>query len=153
MSLRTNPSRSLRRLLHPQSSKSCTRQIFRSGICIQCRQQLHGRAVRMKGGETSLGSNGPSGVKPSARRPAFGLPASFVAGQSRTLATIHNGKIILLFFSTAHHVLTALPVKPDDRGPMAEYDDRVATGRLKDDEHQRGQQPRSRIADHTLMSS
>lgn len=29
-------------------------------------------------------------------------------------------------------------VNPDDRGPMQEYDDRVAQGRLRDDEHQRG---------------
>ncbi|KAG0652765.1 afg1, partial [Hyphodiscus hymeniophilus] len=29
-------------------------------------------------------------------------------------------------------------VNRDDRGPMAEYDDRVASGRLRDDEHQRG---------------
>jgi peroxisome-assembly ATPase len=27
---------------------------------------------------------------------------------------------------------------PDDRGPLQEYDDRVAQGRLRDDEHQRG---------------
>jgi protein AFG1 len=27
---------------------------------------------------------------------------------------------------------------PDDRGPLEEYDDRVADGRLRDDEHQRG---------------
>lgn len=27
---------------------------------------------------------------------------------------------------------------PDDRGPMQEYDDRVASRRLRDDEHQRG---------------
>jgi hypothetical protein len=32
----------------------------------------------------------------------------------------------------------SLLVNPDDRGPMQEYDDRVAQGRLRDDEHQRG---------------
>ena len=31
-----------------------------------------------------------------------------------------------------------LAVNLDDRGPMNEYDDRVAEGRLRDDEHQRG---------------
>ena len=29
-------------------------------------------------------------------------------------------------------------VNPDDRGPLMEYDDRVDTGRLRNDEHQRG---------------
>jgi hypothetical protein len=29
---------------------------------------------------------------------------------------------------------------PDDRGPIKEYDDRVEAGRLRDDDHQRGQQ-------------
>lgn len=29
---------------------------------------------------------------------------------------------------------------PDDRGPMKEYNARVASGQLRDDEHQRGQQ-------------
>lgn len=31
-----------------------------------------------------------------------------------------------------------LLVNLDDRGPLDEYDDRVANGRLRDDEHQRG---------------
>lgn len=47
------------------------------------------------------------------------LPAKFIAGQRRTLATVEN-------------------VNPDDRGPINEYDDRVDAGRLRDDAHQRG---------------
>lgn len=31
-------------------------------------------------------------------------------------------------------------VNPDDRGPIQEYDARVESGRLRDDEHQRGEQ-------------
>ncbi|RDW69450.1 hypothetical protein BP6252_08470 [Coleophoma cylindrospora] len=46
-------------------------------------------------------------------------PATFVAGQRRSLATVKQGN-------------------PDDQGPMQEYDARVASGRLRDDEHQRG---------------
>jgi peroxisome-assembly ATPase len=34
--------------------------------------------------------------------------------------------------------LMLLLENPDDRGPLQEYDDRVAQGRLRDDEHQRG---------------
>ncbi|KAG9237391.1 AFG1-like ATPase-domain-containing protein [Amylocarpus encephaloides] len=46
-------------------------------------------------------------------------PAIFIAGQRRSLATVRN-------------------VNPDDRGPIQEYDHRVDTGRLRNDEHQRG---------------
>ncbi|KAL3427295.1 Protein AFG1 [Phlyctema vagabunda] len=53
------------------------------------------------------------------RRPLVVRPAIFVAGQRRALATVQN-------------------VNPDDRGPLQEYDARVAAGRLRDDEHQRG---------------
>jgi hypothetical protein len=42
-------------------------------------------------------------------------------------------------YSLAKHSLDSI-VNPDDRGPMMEYDDRVNAGRLRDDEHQRGQQ-------------
>lgn len=37
-------------------------------------------------------------------------------------------------------LLKAATGSPDDRGPMKEYDARVAAGQLRDDEHQRGQQ-------------
>jgi hypothetical protein len=40
--------------------------------------------------------------------------------------------------SLAANEALIVPVNPDDHGPMDEYDDRVATGRLRDDEHQRG---------------
>jgi protein AFG1 len=39
-----------------------------------------------------------------------------------------------------------MTVNPDDRGPMTEYDDRVAQGRLRDDEHQRGGESFQHIA-------
>ncbi|EKD20134.1 AFG1-like ATPase [Drepanopeziza brunnea f. sp. 'multigermtubi' MB_m1] len=52
----------------------------------------------------------------------FILPAApIVAGQRRGLATVQN-----------------VAVNPDDRGPLQEYDHRVETGRLRNDEHQRG---------------
>jgi protein AFG1 len=43
-------------------------------------------------------------------------------------------------FSRNRHCpeLMLLLENPDDRGPLQEYDDRVAQGRLRDDEHQRG---------------
>lgn len=47
------------------------------------------------------------------------LPATFIAGQRRALATVQNDNA-------------------DVEGPLKEYDNRVAAGRLKDDEHQRG---------------
>ncbi|KAH9210967.1 AFG1-like ATPase-domain-containing protein [Leptodontidium sp. 2 PMI_412] len=53
------------------------------------------------------------------RRPRLILPAPFIAGQRRALATVKN-------------------VNPDDRGPLIEYDNRVDSGRLRNDEHQRG---------------
>ncbi|KAF7872718.1 uncharacterized protein EAF02_008789 [Botrytis sinoallii] len=52
-------------------------------------------------------------------RRLLALPASFIAGQRRSLATVQNEN-------------------PDDRGPMKEYNARVASGQLRDDEHQRG---------------
>lgn len=64
------------------------------------------------------------------------LPAKFIAGQRRTLATVENG-----VFHDENHRSTAadgLVVNPDDRGPINEYDDRVDAGRLRDDAHQRG---------------
>ncbi|RFU33516.1 hypothetical protein B7463_g2799, partial [Scytalidium lignicola] len=69
---------------------------------------------------TRVGISSASRVKiPSADRRLLALPATFVAGQRRGLATVQN-------------------VNPNDRGPLAEYDARVANGRLRDDGHQRG---------------
>ncbi|KAL2066065.1 hypothetical protein VTL71DRAFT_2136 [Oculimacula yallundae] len=89
----------------------------RREICVQCCQERI---------ESSNKQRGPCYVQRQAgigslarRRPMFILPASFIAGQRRGLATVKN-------------------VNPDDRGPLMEYDDRVDSGRLRNDEHQRG---------------
>lgn len=74
--------------------------------------------------------------------------------QSRSLATRASGSILasnrLGARETTKRILPAVRiagqrrgfigkhVDPEERGPLAEYDDRVASGRLRDDAHQRG---------------
>ena len=61
-------------------------------------------------------------------------------GQSRRLATISNSETGQQDVFTTHttHELVSPKVESEPRGPMAEYDERVHSGRLRDDEHQRG---------------
>lgn len=57
-------------------------------------------------------------------------------------ATIENGALDELppLKKTGNAMLIAGAVNDDDIGPIEEYDRRVAQGRLKNDEHQRGKQ-------------
>ncbi|APA13099.1 hypothetical protein sscle_10g078690 [Sclerotinia sclerotiorum 1980 UF-70] len=64
-------------------------------------------------------STSTSTARSTIPRRSLAFPASFVAGQRRGFAIVQNEN-------------------PDDRGPMKEYNARVASGQLKDDEHQRG---------------
>ncbi|CZS91340.1 hypothetical protein WAI453_003609 [Rhynchosporium graminicola] len=89
----------------------------RRGICVRCHQEWSEpcnsqRETRYARRQTVSGSD-------ARRRAMFTLPAPFIAGQRRAFATVKN-------------------VNPDDRGPLMEYDDRVDSGRLRNDEHQRG---------------
>lgn len=117
MKIRTDPSRPLRRLLLTDYSKSYKWQTPRRNLCIRCRQEFHSQR-NLKINRIAIGSNIRSTTLP--RNPTlYALPATFVAGQRRALATVQN-------------------VNPDNWGPMNEYENRVETGRLRDDEHQRG---------------
>jgi hypothetical protein len=131
MKLRTTPSRSLQRYLQSTASRN---ENTRRGICIQCRQQLRGQNGRFGAGGTSSRFSSRSLIPPP--RMQCVLPAPFIAGQRRTLATVQNGTHALRAYANSSN--PDLAVNPDDRGPMNEYDDRVAEGRLRDDEHQRG---------------
>ena len=73
------------------------------------------------------------------RRSQIALPATFIASHRRCLATVHNCISSLLNIAGDNSDLHI--VNPDDRGPMQEYDDRVAAGKLRDDAHQRGLEP------------
>lgn len=74
----------------------------------------------------AVGTDGPLSQRASA----------LVEIQGRGLATVQSG--MPASESRQQTKADAFTVDPDDRGPMMEYDDRVATGRLRDDEHQRG---------------
>lgn len=97
---------------------------------MQCRQQLHVKAGVKSATRTELR---PSLSSP-ARRPLV-LPATFVAGQRRALATVQSRTDPFIWCVVDANEGIA---NSEDQGPLKEYDDRVATGRLKDDEHQRG---------------
>ncbi|PMD19118.1 hypothetical protein NA56DRAFT_215343 [Hyaloscypha hepaticicola] len=113
MKLRPSTSRCLQQQLQNPSRY----RNVRPRVCLQCREQLHGHdkgmgnwgmAVRSIATEATPRSKG--------RQIRLVFPAPIIAGQRRTLATVQN----------------------DDRGPIQEYEARVAAGRLRDDEHQRG---------------
>ncbi|KAH8803194.1 AFG1-like ATPase-domain-containing protein [Xylogone sp. PMI_703] len=108
------PSRTAQRLLLQRSWTAHTSLGSRRGVCVQCNQQR-----RSSNAVIRLAGVGPRVKTASTARAPFALPAVFVAGQRRGLATVRN-------------------VNPTDQGPLAEYDARVANGRLRDDEHQRG---------------
>ncbi|TVY68872.1 Protein AFG1 [Lachnellula suecica] len=105
----------LRRSL-PHISPKAYSQNGARGIRIACRQQVSVRP-RALGRSTTAVRSLVSGS--SLPRRQIALPAPFIAGQRRAFATVQNDN-------------------PDDRGPMDEYNKRVAAGRLRDDEHQRG---------------
>lgn len=78
-------------------------------------------------------------------------PAVRIAGQRRSHATvssspIRHGKIVTVR-QTHIYTYTCLD---DTYGPMQEYDNRVATGRLRDDSHQRG---KNTLFDRLLQQS
>ncbi|RDL39884.1 putative AFG1-ATPase family protein [Venustampulla echinocandica] len=118
MKPRPIPTTALRRFVQGNSwvGNGFTRRA--RGVCTLCQQQCHGRGLRpeitIRSSAALAGSNSP----PS-RRVFSVLPATFVAGQRRALATAQN-------------------VNRQDHGPMQEYEKRVESGRLRDDEHQRG---------------
>lgn len=76
-----------------------------------------------------------SGLSSATERPRTVLRAPLIAGQRRSLETVRNGTN---GWSNAEELVDKSAVNPDDRGPLIEYDERVASGRLRDDEHQRG---------------
>jgi hypothetical protein len=88
MKLRTTPSSSLPRLFLADTTYA--NRGSRRGFCIQCRQQLHEKPGSRSRAGALLRLNG-AGLNPSARRPFFALPATIVAGQRRSLATVQNG--------------------------------------------------------------
>ncbi|CZR69711.1 probable AFG1-ATPase family gene [Phialocephala subalpina] len=114
MKLRTIPARSLRLPLETNALRG-SKGTARRGFCAQCRGQDN---VRYRSANASRTRQFAS-TSNVARTSRFALPATFVAGQRRTLTTVQNAN-------------------PDDRGPLQEYDARVDQGRLRDDEHQRG---------------
>lgn len=62
---------------------------------------------------------------------------TFASRLGRTFATVKNGTPTARAIGKEADELTE---NSDDRGPIKEYDDRVAAGRLRDDDHQRGEQ-------------
>ncbi|CAG8961463.1 hypothetical protein HYFRA_00013915 [Hymenoscyphus fraxineus] len=90
-------------------------------VCVQCRRETSGTSSGPRHLLTSNASNTGASDRglAGARNPA----SAFLKGQTRNLATVHH-----------HTHLTNIA----DHGPMREYDLRVASGRLRDDEHQRG---------------
>jgi len=74
--------------------------------------------------------------------PRLILPATYIAGQRRRASVVANATVENGTGRPAGPVVYApsLPslVNQDDIGPIELYDRRVAEGRLKNDEHQRG---------------
>lgn len=105
----------------------------RPGFCIQCREERNGVSAMER--VTGYVRRQALGGSMMGRRPRFILPATFIAGQRRALATVKNGTASL---RTGRMSINPATVNPDDRGPLMEYDDRVDSGRLRNDEHQRG---------------
>ena len=133
MKLRTNPSRSLQWAL--QSTAPRNGDVVRR-IRIKYSRELHRQNGRRETPEMALRSSFTTLI-PTDQRPQRILPAPFIAGQRRTFATVKNGASC----PPSQNELSAdqsFAVNSDDRGPMMEYDRRVADGRLRDDEHQRG---------------
>jgi hypothetical protein len=98
MKLRTNHSRPLQRLFLPQTSRSYTNQTSRRGVCIQCRQNFHEKSgIRASPGTILRSKAAPTSLNPSTLRSAFALPATFIAGRRRGLATVQNGPKALSF--------------------------------------------------------
>ncbi|KAH8593514.1 mitochondrial ATPase [Bisporella sp. PMI_857] len=105
-------SHTLRRLAVNRRSQTYGWQGGRA-ICVECRQSL-----RDVNGPLERIGNLPA--SPVGRTAILrGTSATIPLPQRRALATVQN-------------------VNPDDLGPMKEYDNRVDSGRLRDDEHQRG---------------
>jgi hypothetical protein len=104
-----------------------------SVACGQCR--THSRSIytrQYKRAEYALLKNSHGSAE---TRRTVVLPAAFIAGQRRSLNTVQNGRIP----SMAHvQCLRFSIVNKDNYGPIQEYDARVKSGRLRDDEHQRG---------------
>jgi hypothetical protein len=104
-----------------------------SAICTQYRTYSRSIYTRQYGGAefASLKSSyGPVKI-----RRTIALPAVFVAGQRRSLATVQNCTRLSVELVQK---LTLPTVNRDNFGPIQEYDARVKSGRLRDDEHQRG---------------
>ncbi|ATZ55768.1 Bcafg1 [Botrytis cinerea B05.10] len=118
MKLRTTSARSFRFL---SANSRSTYKGSRNWICVN-RCELNRENGRRYISAIALAPRKPTSnldAASSAPRRLLAFPASFVAGQRRSLATVQNEN-------------------PDDRGPMKEYNARVASGQLRDDEHQRG---------------
>ncbi|TGO66939.1 hypothetical protein BOTNAR_0051g00190 [Botryotinia narcissicola] len=118
MKLRITSARSFR-LLSANSRRTC--EGSRNWICINRGEfsRENGRryisAIALGPRKSALNLD----AAPLTPRRLLAFPASFIAGQRRSLATVQNEN-------------------PDDLGPMKEYNARVASGQLRDDEHQRG---------------
>ena len=101
-------------------------------VCVRClRQNKRWASTRVPRLSTGRAS-------PWFRRPIRLL--SSTKGHSRQLAIVSNGETRQqdVFTTPTTHSLVSPKVDPERRGPMAEYDERVHSRRLRDDEHQRG---------------
>ncbi|TVY93032.1 Protein AFG1 [Lachnellula willkommii] len=114
----TTATATLRRSLQHNSSNANGRWIRARGICIQSRQYTGGRNGVLGRPVAAARSFASGSLIAGSRGPQIALPAAFIAGQRRSLATVQD----------ATH---------DNQGPMEEYNKRVKSGRLRDDEHQR----------------
>lgn len=56
----------------------------------------------------------------------------------RNLTTVSNGVMTSRCIGVEKHLLTTNTANPDAWGPLNEYDERIHSRQLKDDEHQRG---------------
>jgi protein AFG1 len=130
MKLRVSTSRGLQSAVRSHCAESAP---IRRSICIQC-HELHTRPSR---GAIKTTQRATANSQSVVRRSQLALPAAFIAGQRRGFATVENG-IPKPRKSHWKSGANRSIVNPDDRGPINEYDDRVAAGRLRDDEHQRG---------------
>ena len=110
-------------------SSACTFPTSRRYLCSQCFEYFR--------------KQNPSGPHPgwnlrqSRARGRHSVLHALLLGQRRRLATVSHGEYVRNLILRSY-VLIGFPENPDAWGPLNEYDERVHSHRLREDEHQRG---------------
>ena len=120
----------LRRIFHNlRPSKTSKRQTRQYGICAECMRTISGRTAYQRSGAEIR--------KRISMLRQLAKPLSRIYISTRHMATVSDGMVNHLGCKVIGYGLTNMVV-PETRGPMQEYEERVHSRVLRDDEHQRG---------------